>query len=109
MEHSNFFEKMTLQIPLHPSDVAVFYTLPLVDQEILIEDAKTFVSTKLSALRTIKPDGPALRGSANYSDLVPLMSPPVPPHKCQLKSSYTPSPQPRITRFRRNGGVQDAN
>ena len=86
----SFFERMTLQIPLNPSDVATFYSLPLMDQEILVDDAKTFVSTKMAALRAAGPSPLDLLDIPNTGVQVPLVDPPnfIPASK--LKSSYSP-------------------
>jgi len=99
MRDRNFFEKMTLQIPLNPSDVATFYSLPLMDQEILIDDAKTFVSTKMAALRAIAPNPKSLLDTPNTGVQVPLVDPPdfIPAGK--LKSSYSPPEKGCIRRI----------
>jgi len=84
------FRNMTLQIPLTSRDVVDFYSLPEFDREILVDDVRTFITTKLQALRAITPglQPPLLIGQTPAG--IPGGGKPVPAHKKQLKSSYSP-------------------
>jgi len=95
----NFFEKMTLLIPLEAKSVAEYYSLSHIDQEILADDCRIFMEAKLAALRAI----PSTQGTGCCrvdSQLDSPWDPPVvTPHKTQLKSSYRPAQQPGIRRI----------
>jgi len=99
MAKKNFFEKMSLQIPLKSTSIIEYYSLSKVDQEILADDCRKFMEAKLEALRAI-PSTPAQSNQL----LRPLGDPQrdpqrVQPHKTQLKKSYTPKRQPCIRRI----------
>jgi len=90
MNKANFFEKMVLQIPLDSTDVVEFYCLSLIDQEILTDDVRTFITTKLSALRAIKDTSLNLLDVPQGQGSDILKNPPPAKHQAKLKSSYNP-------------------
>jgi len=99
MAKKNLFESMTLQIPLTAIDVAEFYSLSEVDKEIVVDECRTLLTTKLMALRAIKSNEMALLNRSGALHSVPLVDPPdfIPAGK--LKSSYSPPEKGCIRRI----------
>ena len=95
----NFFENMTLQIPLTAKDVADFYSLPEFDREILVDEVRNFIELKMQALRMIAPF--PKNGCCRFDDDGGILPPsqPVQKHRAQLRSSYTPPNTPGIRRI----------
>ena len=99
MGAKNFFEEMTLQIPLTAKDVTDFYSLPEFDREILVDEVRNFIELKMQALRMIRPF--PKDGVCRFDDDGGILPPdqPTNKHKAQLKSSYTPNRSPGIRRI----------